>query len=174
MDRSRARTGFTVLLFSLTGLLFIQTMGLGRVARLVPLKVLVPTLVLLALQLALDLFPALGRRFSPFERVRFVKADHYRDQAKPSSTAPDPGRAFPGTEGRLFLWLLLFPVLIYFSGFPTAAPLYLFLFLKVRSGESLVLSAASAAVMWGFLLGVFTFLLDVPLHRGLLWRWLGL
>ncbi|MBP6876190.1 MAG: hypothetical protein KBD56_08980 [Candidatus Eisenbacteria bacterium] len=161
-----------VLLVIAIGML-VQLHGMGKVSRLVPLLVLVPTIALLGVQLTMDLVHPLrirdrgwmprgsGRATDPAETQR-CQADRNADKVCDRSPA------------RL-LWVLALPVMVFLLGFTVAIPLHAFVQLRALSQErwraSLVMPAALLVL---FLL--FTRLLpDIRLWQGWIWmqlRWL--
>lgn len=78
------------------------------------------------------------------------------------------------TAGRFCCWLLGIFGLSYLVGQLTALPLFVFVFLRVVSGESWRFAGVSGAVVWAFLYVVFEYGLSVTWLDGLIWRWLGL
>ena len=68
MIKLNGKALFTLMMLAFAGLIFYLTLDLSRVARLVPLAVVIPTLVVLILQLLLDLVPGLAEKYSRFEK----------------------------------------------------------------------------------------------------------
>ena len=100
-------------------LFFGATLGLGSVARAVPLFVVVPTLLLVGSQVA-------------------VETRAYRRRVAPDRTPPER------LVGRPALWLVGVVPGIYLVGLLITAPLYVLLYLRLRARESWSVSAASA------------------------------
>jgi hypothetical protein len=176
MIKLEERALFTLLLLAFVMVLCYLTLGLGRAARLVPLAVIIPTLALLAFQLTLDLVPRLARKYGSLEKKDLFSVEPLReksrDRANPERAQEEAIRS--SRELISFLWLLAMLALLYIFGFPIALPVYTFLYLKRRSGESWQLSAAAAAGMCGLVYGVLILMLRVRLYEGRLWSWLGL
>jgi hypothetical protein len=63
-------------------------------------------------------------------------------------------------------WILAFFAAILLLGFPIAVPLFVFLYLKLQSGESWRFSALFTAAAWGFFYGLFDRLLHLPFPAG--------
>lgn len=163
MSSAARKTTFTVLVFFLVLALFVLTMQLGHVARLVPLKVVIPALVLVLFQLLLDLMPGLARRFAPFEQVDLPA----RKDIRSSRAASLDNRSFPQKETLAIFWIVLALVLIYLLGLLIGLPLYLFLYLKIPARESWRVSVSTSIVFGGLLFVIFRLGLDTSLHQGL-------
>lgn len=174
MISTGGNTKFTLLLFAFVTYFFFLTLELSRVARVVPLQVVIPTLALLFVQLAIDLVPILAQKFSPFEKVRFFKSEALRDKTLVGTPGSVTSTLAAYRELRAFFWILLMLLFIYVLGLLFAVPLYTFLYLTIRAKERRLFSIMMAATLWGLVYGVFTLLLHASLYRGHLWRWLGL
>ena len=173
MKNLQARTVFTLLLLSFVLILFILTLDLGRVARLVPLKVVVPTLVFLVVQLVLELVPKLAQKFNRFEKIRFIESEQLRERTRISSAVSVMGKSRANRELRMFAWILSLPVFIYFFGLLIAIPMFMVFYLRWRSGERWLFSILMTAGMSGLLYGGFVIALRTHLYEGLIWNWLG-
>lgn len=169
------RAAFTLLLFAFVILITSLTLGLGRVARLVPLAVAVPTLVALALQLLLDLSPRLAQTYRRLEKRDLFSVETLRakSQARAVVEETEEKAQRDGSERQTFLWLLLLLPLVHLFGFLMALSLYVFLYFRGRADAGWLLSAAAAAGMGGLLYSVFILALGIHLYEGLLWDWLS-
>ena len=72
MSRFSGSAPITALFGAIVGVALWQTLQLGPVARFVPLAVCVPTLALIVLQLALDLFPDVAGRLRALNRDELI------------------------------------------------------------------------------------------------------
>jgi hypothetical protein len=169
----RRRACFTSLLLASAGVILYKTFGLGRVARMVPLAVVVPTLLLLALQLMMDLLPGLAQTYGRLENKDLFGVQGLREKTgEPGEAAKDrPPQSHK--EGKALLWLLTMPALIYLLGLLIALPLYTLLYLKSGS-EKWLTAIVIAAVIFGLIYGISTLNAGVRLYEGLLWEWLSL
>jgi hypothetical protein len=164
---------FTLVLLVFAGLIFFLALDLGRLARLAPLVIVIPTLVLLVYQLGLDLvsWPAVSKgRSWTMDLPGAGRLGEAQAKLERSTEAMRRSRR----ELSMFFWVLLMFALIFLFGFSFGVPLHTLLYLKVRSGESWLLSTAMTSGMWALLYGVFGLLLPVRLYEGQLWSWLGL
>jgi hypothetical protein len=66
----------------------------------------------------------------------------------------------------IFCWIFGFFAAIWLLGFNVAVPLFVFLYLKVQSRESWVLSSALTAAAWLVFWGLFVWLLRLPFPDG--------
>lgn len=164
---------FTFLLLAFVAVVFFLTLGLGRIARLVPLVVAVPTLGLLAIQSILDVMPRLAGKSGAFDKKDVFGVRPLLEKRQVRVDREPAGTRRRSRELTTVLWLSLMFALIYLCGFVVALPTYTFLYLKRRSGAGWRTSAAVAAGMVALLYGVFVFVLPVRMYEGLLWNWLA-
>lgn len=86
-------------------------------------------------------------------------------------TSPEAEKIKPAakfSEKNSFLWVGGLLVLLYVVGFLAAIPIYLFLFLKVRSQEKLMFTVIFSLVSWGALYLFFGLILHIPLYEGII------
>jgi hypothetical protein len=169
--RHEAFFTFALLLFMLA--MLAATPHLGRVARLVPLLIIVPTLGLLAFQLVGDLVPRFRRIHEDVERARWLplpkrQAREDRDRGS-EQVAPRAG----GALGRLG-WTLFLPVMIYGLGFGVAVPVHALVYLRRFSRERWSLSLAIPAGLGCLVLLLPRLVPAVSLWPGWIWVRLGL
>ena len=72
------------------------------------------------------------------------------------------------------LWILGILVGTWLLGQPVALPLFVFLYLKMGSGEGWLVSIGLTLAIIVFLLGVFDQVIHVSWYEGELFRWLGI
>ncbi len=119
MIKFSEKAGFTLLLFAFVALLLYLTLELGRVARFVPLNVVILTMGLLLLQLLLDLVPRLTRRYGRLEQMKPHRIEWVREKIRTSFIA-DPGvpaQEPPAAKLSIFAWLMMMLSLVYLLGF---------------------------------------------------------
>ena len=143
MTGRREAITVTAVLLVVVLVMLTASLSLGPVARRMPLVVAVPTLVLLALELA-------------------------RDMRRPRAGSPQR----QASERVLFLWIACLLALVLLAGMAAGIPLFLLAYMRVHFRESwrasLLLSGAMAVM-----LGVgLQYLLGMPLHPGLVAGWL--
>ncbi|HET9531918.1 MAG TPA: hypothetical protein VFQ92_16280 [Blastocatellia bacterium] len=176
MNRPGERIFFTFSLLAFVVAIFCMTLGLGRAARMVPLAVAVPTMCLLAFQLVLDLSPRLARKYSSLEKKDLFKVEPLREKSSALTESEQPAEEPTGgeKESNVFLWLLVMLASLFLFGLLVGLPLYVFLYLKLRTGEGWLISSAMAAGVLGLLSLIFIFALRARLYEGELWGWLGM
>ena len=150
-------------------------MGYQPKARLVPLAIGIPTLLLTLFQLLIDTIPAVSKRFSFLEEYDVFGIESERAPEKAEQRNEQPTlNAIHRRELRFAAWLLLLMALIYFLGYLTAIALFMPLFLKFRSSEGWRMTLAMTAGTWIFVYVIFILVMRAPLHEGTLWKALGL
>ncbi len=161
------KAAFTVLLLlGTTGLLYVSA-SLSGPARLVPLAVLVPTLLLLGLQTALDLTPDLAEAWSRL----FRKNAFGLGAATATGDGLGRGEARPRQrELSAFGWLAGLLSLLMLVGLAPALPLFTLAYLKHQARERWPLALGMAGAVWVVVHGIFVQLLGARLYEGLLWR----
>ena len=155
------------------GLLFLcLTLPLGRIAQMVPIRVLVPTIALLVLQLFLDWRARrsilLSDRQEPATRGH-VAAKHGANElpdcpARILSTAENRGR-----EYHILLLLALLPVLIYLVGFIVSAILIIWYYYRCYLKKSFLISAALSLTATIFFYSLMIMLMGMDIRSGLFW-----
>ncbi len=164
------RAWFTFSLFAFAGVILYLTLGLGRVARMVPFAVVVPTLLLLVFQLMMDLLPRLAKTYNGWEQKDLFSVEAFREKVSQRVEEVE-GEALQGNRERnIFLWLLLMLILIYLLGFLIALPLYTLLYLKRRS-ENWLIALLIAMGIGCLVYGMSILNLGTRLYGGLLWEW---
>lgn len=165
------RACFTLLLLAFAGVILSMTFGLGRIARMVPLAVVVPTLLLLALQLMMDLLPGLAQTYGRLENKDLFGVQGLREKINEAVETAKDGAPQGDKESRAFLWLLTMLALVYLLGLLIALPLYTLLYLKSGS-EKWLTAIVIASAIFCLIYGVSILNSGAPLYEGLLWNWL--
>lgn len=131
-------------------------------ARLYPLAIGIPMLILAIIQVFLDLKGVQSKPDSGGAPVDFQVTQ-----------TVDPIVAKKRAI-IIFSWIVGFLVGIWLLGFPIAIPLMVFTYLKIQSKESWVLSIVFTVVSFIFFWLLFVRLLNLPFPEGLIITWLGL
>jgi len=180
VSRFSPSTPITLLFGAIVGVALWQTLQLGPVARLVPLAICVPTLALVVFQLALDVFPALARRFAPLERRELIGVAAVRERVHPEHllvrehpTPEDPATPRE-SEARAFAWMGAMLASGWLLGFALGGPLFALLYVRFHGRRGWPVALVVAAGLGGAIVVVFGWILKAPLWRGLVWPWLGL
>ena len=155
------------------GLLFLcLTLPLGRIAQMVPIRVLVPTIALLVLQLVLDWRARrnmhLSDRREPQTRGH-VAAKHGANELpdRPTRILSTPENTV--REYHILLLLGLLPVLIYLVGFIVSAILIIWFYYRFYLKKSFLMSAAISLTATIFFYLLMIMLLGMDLRSGLVW-----
>ncbi len=129
-------------------------------ARLYPMAIGIPMLILAIIQVILDL-KGVERKQTDAAPVDFQFAQ-----------AVDPVLARKRTFN-IFAWLFGFFIGIWLLGFTITIPLMVFTYLKVQSNEKWMISIILTAVAWAFFYFLFVKLLLLPFPDGMVFTWLG-
>lgn len=169
----------TLLFVALVVTALADTAGFGPVARLVPLTVAVPTLVLLLVQLALDVFPVLARRLALLERKELLGVRGVRERVHPEHlvvrehpTPEDPGEP-PSGEAAAFAWMAAMLASGLVLGFVVGGPLFALAYVRLHGGRPWRVALGVAGGLAVAIVAVFDWTFGAPLWRGWLWARLG-
>lgn len=174
MIKPIAKIVFTLFLLSFSTIFLFLTFGLGRNAGLVPLWVAIPTSVLLFIQLIMDFAPKTIKNSNESRHARFSVYGNIKGGTRPNINTWSMAASRDLHENlRILMWIIWMLVSIYFLGLLYSIPLYAFLYLKWRAGESWPLSIAIALILWSLLYGFFILVLEKTLYEGQLFVWLG-
>ena len=139
-------------------------------AQLYPWVIGIPMLVLAAFRLVTDLRSSAGKDASPATPV------------EPRDSTPadiqftrevDPVVARRRTV-HIFSWIFGFLLACWLLGLSVTIAPFVFLYLKVKSGEGWTLSLVLTGTVWLLYWGLFDRLLRLPFPEGQLYLWLGL
>ncbi|MFY9224891.1 MAG: hypothetical protein WAQ98_19620 [Blastocatellia bacterium] len=155
---------FTFIITAFVLLFLFSTKSLSPTARLVPLAVLIPTLLILIFQLILDLIPKLSEYYKKYDRVDLfnVKRRKYTDKEILNYLYKE--------EIKIFIYLLVLIISIYLFGFLVALPSYMFLYLRFGVQEKTKIAISISIVIFALLYFVFTWLLSINFYSGLFWQ----
>jgi len=131
-------------------------------ARLYPLAIGIPMLILAIIQVILDLRGVKAKETSDGAPVDFQLSQNI-----------DPVLA-RNRAINIFSWIFGFFLLIWLLGFPIAIAAMMFGYLKIQSKEPWVLSIVLTAFGWICFWVLFVWLLNLPFPQGLILEWLGI
>ena len=131
-------------------------------ARLYPLAIGIPMLVLALVQLVLTL-KGTDKKAAPSD----APVDFQFGQAMDSALARR-------RTLNIFSWIFGFLAGIWLLGFSLAVPAMVFLYLKVQSREALMLSLGLTGAAWLLFWGLFERLLRLPFPEAQLFVWMAL
>jgi hypothetical protein len=129
-------------------------------AKLFPLAMGIPLLVLALAQLLLELRGTAEAAKGPAMDLAY--------------SAEVPAKVALRRTGVVFGWMAAFVLLVLLLGFSLAVPLFVFSYLVTQSSAGWALAIALTAAAWGFFHGLFERLLHFPFDTGLVQTWLGL
>lgn len=165
----RPQTVFGFLVFLFFGLVIWGAWGWPVKAKLYPLVIGIPMLVMAAFHLAMDLREGSGKKISS-------PASDDLPAAIPAdiqfTKEIDPVIARRRTLD-IFAWIFGFVLAAWLVGLSWTIPPFVFLYLKVKSGEGWPLSIALTGAVWLLYWGLFDQVLHLPLPEGKIHSWLG-
>ena len=148
VEKLDGRVGTALFMFLVFATMSLIALGFPPKARLMPLLVGIPGVILGLAQLVIEL-----------------RAAHARSPREPTGLT--------AAERHMLGWTLLFFVGLLAFGFVHAGPVLVFAFLLLGRGESLTISAVSAVGTWAVLYGLFVKAFEIPLFAGLVVEWLS-
>lgn len=143
----RVGTAFVMLLIFLS--MSLMALGFTDKARLMPLLVGIPGILLGFVQLTTEI----------------------RQSARRSADEANSD-ALSKAERNMFLWIFIFFFGLLGFGFIYAAPIVVFAFMYAGKKESLLVASLGAVGTWVVLFGFFEQIMEIPLFQGLVVEWL--
>ncbi len=151
---------FCLFLIAVAAYAIFASIGWSFKAKLFPLSISIPLLMLAIVQLLLIL---LGKAESTEGGAMDVEF----------STDVDPEIVRRRVLG-IFGWIIAFIALVYLLGFPMTVPLFIFLYLKFQSQVGWLATIFVTGITWGCFHLLFQFLVHIQFETGAVQTWLGL
>lgn len=146
MMKMSGRSIFSLVIVIFMIILVINSFEYNSKARLIPLGVGFLVLVMTFLQFLTDTIPSMGRRFS-FLREKGMFTQQVNDQPNSESESQESEVRWSQII-KTFIWLIGFTVLLHFTTYLFAVPIFLFLFIWL-AGKEKIISALSVAFGMG-------------------------
>ena len=161
--RNRGMLIFEILL-SLAVLWFVlESFGYNERARLLPLVIGVPTLVLMIIQTALDNIPGLAKYRSG--SLKLVNVEQAKKQVKDDQ--PDV-KEIGRREISALTWVIGLGIALSLFGYYIVIPVFLVLFLRLVGKTSWRAVGLSTVITCLLLYGAFVYILDINFYSGML------
>ena len=154
-----------IILVAASLLFFGWSFSYGGMAGFVPLVLAFPTVVLAALCLAGERYPAIMSAFEVSLEDVLSTAAGSEDEA-PVEEGPKPGEL--GLIVRMFVWFSVFGVLVFISGFYISTFLFAVLFTRYQGRIGWPGTALITALALGFFYFIFEETLAVDLFAGVI------
>ncbi|HVO94453.1 MAG TPA: tripartite tricarboxylate transporter TctB family protein [Terriglobales bacterium] len=151
---------FCAFLIAVAAFAIFASIGWSFKARLFPLSISIPLLLLATVQL---LFILLGKEET--SEGSAMDVDFSTD------IAPEIVRR---RVLGIFAWIIAFIALVYLLGFPITVPLFIFLYLKFQSDVRWLSTIVITAITWGCFHLLFQSLVHIQFEAGAIQTWLGL
>ncbi len=165
---------FDLLLAIVFVVAIVVALGYNSRARFAPLVVTIPGLLVLV-----------GRIINQLVRSKPASGAEPESGGTANAVTPEPGHNQPAasaakdkddkkhkrdlkSELNAVFWVIGLFVLLYIAGFVVAIPVYLFLFMKVRSKEKIVFSVVFSVISCAFMYLFFIHFLHIPLYQGII------
>ena len=156
----KGRILFCIFLITVAAYAIFASIGWSFKAKLFPLSISIPLLMLAAAQLLLILFGKEETNEGGAMDVEF-------------STDVEPEIVRRRVLG-IFAWIIAFIALVYLLGFPITVPLFIFLYLKFQSEVTWLWTIVVTAITWGCFHLLFQSLVHIQFETGAIETWLGL
>ncbi|WP_206812845.1 tripartite tricarboxylate transporter TctB family protein [Paradesulfitobacterium ferrireducens] len=168
--RFRGTVIFNILFILVFVLAIIIALGYNSRARMAPLVIAIPGLAVTIGRLVVELRGNKDKENKDKEnKDKEKKTKDKFDHENQEGNEPEKSKPVAKfSELNSFSWAVGLFLLLYVVGFLVAIPIYLFLFLKVRSQEKLVFSLIFSLVSWGALYLFFGMVLHIPLYEGII------
>lgn len=158
---------FTALITVVFAVAVILALGYSSRARMAPLVIAIPGFVLAAGRLVIEIRLAGAQKGKGLEGTPNSGERAGQDGEAVSEAAPNdnPG---PHSEINILLWLALMMAMLFLLGFLVTIPIYLLLYLRVRSREGWPMSVVVSLSSWAVLYFLFVKVLGMTLYTGFL------
>ena len=156
----KGRILFCIFLITVAAYAIFASIGWSFKAKLFPLSISIPLLMLATAQLLLILFGKEETSEGGAMDVEF-------------STDVAPEIARRRVLG-IFGWIVAFIALVYLIGFPITVPLFIFLYLKFQSEVTWLWTVVITGITWGCFYMLFQSLVHIQFEAGAIQTWLGL
>ena len=164
----RGEIVFTAIVFVYIIMLFILSFSYRPAARLMPLLIIVPTILLTSVQILALFVPRVQNLIDTYAGSGAVDLSAVKQDIGMDVRASKKQEGDTKSEIYAVGTLLLLGSLIYFIGFLAASLLFMFLFTKFYAKYSLLFSLLIAGGVYTFIYGLFVLILKVNLYRGIL------
>jgi tripartite tricarboxylate transporter TctB family protein len=151
---------FCFLLIAISGFAIFSAFGWTFKAKLFPLSVGIPLLILATAQLLITLFGQEQTSDSAAMDIDF--------------TTDVPPELVRRRVIGVFCWIVSFIVLVFLLGFPVTVPLFIFLFLKFQSEINWLPAITLTGITWGGFYLLFQRLVHIQFQDGAIQTWLGM
>jgi hypothetical protein len=154
---------FTAMIATAVLVVIVVSLGYDEKARLVPMLVAVPTLVLAVLVLFVGDRPGPSAALDA-DSVNLAEIAGLSEDAP----GPPPPEGPRGSALSIILWIVLLCLLVLLVGFMVATPVFILFFMRLQARASWRASAAVAVIMFAVVYGGFDVLMKGDMFEGIL------
>lgn len=159
--RLQGKVLFEAILAVFLAVLIVTSFSYQETARLIPLLIGVPTLLLVLVLLAADAVPNFGKALAFTQRTGIAMGDTERKNvAQITAVAVEEhSEGFTVRSWRLFGWLAFLALLLHYVSYVISIPLFVLLFMIIEAKERWLIAILTSIGMALFVLVLFRLLL---------------
>jgi hypothetical protein len=159
---------FIAVIFIYIFLLLLLSFSYRPPARLMPLLIIIPTILLISVQILAFFIPRVQNLIDTYAGSGAVDLSTVKQDL--GVNVPESGKQERDPKSEIYAVgsLLILGGLIYFIGFLAASLLFFFVFLRFFAKKGILFSLLLTGGMYIFIYGLFMVLLKVNLYKGIL------
>lgn len=158
---------FTYFLLSVVCFMLLLSINLRTASRKIPIAIGICTLILMIILTLMTLSSRFASWYHKMESSSSKPFTGMGNSEKDTDEKTDPSK-IRKRELSIVGWLVFLTAATYIFGFLVAVPLFLLLFLKLWGKEGWVLSISVSGTVLGVIFFIFSYILQIPFHEGIL------
>lgn len=166
MKTKKAEIIFSLFLLLMFLTSVIIAISYDRQTRMFPLIIGVPGLILCVILFSSYYIPAVSKRLTTIKQKEFFKAQDKEEQEDDEKKKKE-FKKVSLKELNITIWIIGLLIIIYILGFMITIPLFIFLFLKFREKENLIISILFSVSSWVVIYIMFILILKAQLYGGI-------
>lgn len=166
MKTKKAEIIFSLFLLLMFLTSVIIAISYDRQTRMFPLIIGVPGLILCVILFSSYYIPAVSKRLTTIKQKEFFKANDKEEQEDDEKKKKE-FKKVSLKELNITIWIIGLLIIIYILGFMITIPLFIFLFLKFREKENLIISILFSVSSWVVIYIMFILILKAQLYGGI-------
>jgi len=157
---------FSFLLLLMFLIFVIIAISYDRQTRMFPLVIGVPGLILCVILFSSYYILAVSKRLNTIKQKEFFKI-HDIEKQEDIEKKKKELKKISFKELNIIIWIIGLLITVYILGFIITIPLFIFLFLKFREKENLIISILFSTVSWAVIYIMFILILKAQLYGGI-------
>lgn len=166
MKTKKAEIIFSLFLLLMFLTSVIIAISYDRQTRMFPLIIGVPGLILCVILFSSYYIPTVSKRLTTIKQKEFFKANDKEEQEDDEKKKKE-FKKVSLKELNITIWIIGLLIIIYILGFMITIPLFIFLFLKFREKENLIISILFSVSSWVVIYIMFILILKAQLYGGI-------